>query len=91
MNLTHETYQSWRKDLIKLLKEFDKLYTTHIKSGYPEMNAIHMNAMKPLVNLMESNLNFHNLEQIEKKRKDVPKFRHEALEVKFCENFTTIC
>jgi hypothetical protein len=49
MNLNEGTWQSWRKDLIKILKEFDKLYCTHIKSGYVEMNAIHTNAMKPLV------------------------------------------
>jgi len=90
MTLTEESYQSWRKDLIKLLKEWDKLYVTHIKSAFIEMNAIHMSAMKPLVNLMESNINFHFLEQIEKK-KEVPKFRHEALETKFCEHLTIIC
>lgn len=79
MNLTHETYVSWKKELIKLLKEWDKLYVKHMKSGYIEMNNIHMTAMKPLTNLLESNLNFHYLELIEKK-KEVPSFRHEALE-----------
>lgn len=34
MNLSETTYQTWRKELIKLLKEFDKLYVKHIKSGY---------------------------------------------------------
>lgn len=82
MQLTHETYISWKKDLIKMLKEWDKLYMKHTKSGYVEMNNIHMSAMKPLTNLLESNLNFHYLELIEKK-KDVPSFRHEALEEKF--------
>lgn len=90
MQLTHETYISWKKDLVKLLKEFDKLYVKHIKSGFVEMNAIHMNAMKPLTELLESNLNFHFLELIAKK-KDVPKFRHEALEEKFCGHLTKIC
>jgi len=28
---TQDTLNSWRKDLIKLLKEFDKLYVQHIK------------------------------------------------------------
>lgn len=41
-----------------------------------------MTAMKPLTDLMESNLNFHYLEQLEK-NKDIPSFRHEALETKF--------
>lgn len=62
MNLNENTYQTWRKDLIKLLKEFDKLYVKFVKSGYIVMNNIHTTAMKPLVNLMESNLNFYFLE-----------------------------
>lgn len=90
MQLTHETYISWKKELIKMLKEFDKMYLKHIKNGYIEMNNIHMTAMKPLTNLLESNLNFHYLELIEKK-KEVPSFRHEALEEKFCEHFTRVC
>lgn len=90
MQLTHETYVSWKKDLIKLLKEWDKLYVKHIKSGYVEMNGIHMAAMKPLTDLLESNLNLHYLEQIEKK-KEVPSFRHEALEEKFAAHLTRVC
>lgn len=54
------------------------------------MNQIHMTAMKPITNLLESNLNLHYLELIEKK-KDVPSFRHEALEEKFCEHLTRVC
>jgi hypothetical protein len=90
MQLTHETYISWKKELIKMLKEWDKLYIKHIKSGFVEMNAIHMSAMKPLTNLLESNLNLHYLELIMKK-KEVPAFRHEALEEKFIEHSTRIC
>lgn len=54
------------------------------------MNVIHMTAMKPLTDLLESNLNFHFLEQLEK-TKDIPNFRHEALEIKFQEHLTTLC
>eukprot|EP00347_Sterkiella_histriomuscorum_P002631 403367399 len=90
MQLTHETYISWKKELIKMLKEFDKMYLKHIKNGYIEMNQIHMTAMKPLTNLLESNLNFHYLELIEKK-KEVPSFRHEALEEKFSDHLTRVC
>jgi hypothetical protein len=49
-----------------------------------------MSAMKPLTDILESNLNLHYLEQIEKK-KDVPPFRHEALEEKFSGHFTRLC
>ena len=90
MTFKPDNYISWRKDLIKLLKDWDRLYLKHIKSGYIEMSAIHSKAMKPLTDLLESNLNFTYLENIEKK-KEVPKFRHEALETKFCEHTTTVC
>ena len=76
--------------MIKHLKEWDKLYVKHMKGGYIEMNVIFTTAMKPLTDLLESNLNFHYLEQLEK-TKDIPSFRHEALETKFIEHFTTIC
>ena len=62
----------------------------HIKSGYVEMNLIHTSAMKPLTDLLESNLNLYYLEQIEKK-KDIPSFRHLALEEKFSGHLTRVC
>ena len=66
------------------------MYVKHIKSGYLEMSVIHSRAMKPLTDLLASNLNFTYLENIEKK-KEVPSFRHEALETKFCEHLTIVC
>jgi predicted small metal-binding protein len=41
MNCTYETMTSWKKELVKRLKDWDKLYMNHIKKTYPEMNAIH--------------------------------------------------
>lgn len=55
MQLNFETYIRWKKDLVDHLKEWDKLYMKHIKSGYIEMNVIHTAAMKPLAILLESN------------------------------------
>jgi phage regulator Rha-like protein len=74
MQVTPETYVSWKKDLIKKFKELDKMYMTHVKTTHVELNTMHTNAMLPLTNLLESNLNFHYLEVIAKK-KDVPNFR----------------
>lgn len=79
MSLTADSYTSWKKELVKFLKDFDKLYVKHIKSGYVEMIAIHTKAMQPIVELMSSNYNFHALEQMEKKHNDLPSFRKEAL------------
>ncbi len=57
-----DSYQTGKKDLIKMLKEFDKNYTKHIKSGYVEMNTIHTAAMQPLLDMLTSNFNMNALE-----------------------------
>ena len=54
------------------------------------MNAIHTQAMKPLSELLESNRNFHFFEELMKK-KELPKFRYEALEEKFIGHMTKVC
>lgn len=82
MERTFETYQGWKKELIKFCKEFDKNYVKHMstKGAYAEMNVLHTTAMKPLVQLTEANLNFHLLELMIKDKKQVPEFRIIALE-----------
>ena len=88
---TFETYTSWKKDFVKKLKEWDKMYVKHIKSAYGDMNTIHMTAMKPLLDLITANENFHNLEVMIKQKKEVPQFRHIALEEEFCKFLTGVC
>ena len=39
--------------------------------------------MKPLMDLIVSNLNFYNLENMIEKGEDVPDFRYNALETEF--------
>lgn len=91
ISLNADSYTTWKKDLIKLLKEFDKLYVKHIKSGFVEMNAIHQQAMRPLLDIMTSNFNLNALEQLETKGQDLPVFRKEALNEKFCQHLTRLC
>ena len=93
MERTYETYQGWKKELIKFLKEFDKNYVKHMgsKGAYSEMNVLHTTAMKPLVQLTQANLNFHLLELMIKDKKEVPQFRILALEEQFCLKLTTVC
>ena len=58
------------------------------------MNTLHMSAMKPLNELIEANLNFHNLEQMIIKGNNgiaVPDFRKGALEEMFCQKLTKVC
>ena len=62
ISINSDSYLTWKKDLVKLLKEFDKMYVKHIKSGFVEMNAIHLSAMRPLIDMMTSNYNLNALE-----------------------------
>ena len=79
MNCAFDTYTTWRKDLITLLKEWDKCYVKHIKATYPEMSGHHTRAMQPLTDLVQANLEFYHLELMESNKKvysNVPAFRH---------------
>lgn len=58
MDLDMNTFNAWKKELVKKLKDWDKCYLKHQKSTYPEINKIHEAGMKPLVDLMKSNTNF---------------------------------
>lgn len=91
--MTFDTYLSWKKELVKMCKEWDKLYVKHSskKGSYEEVNAIHENAMKPLMDLITANLNFHRLECMIKDKKEVPAFRYDALEFEFCRFMTGVC
>ena len=42
--MTFDTYQQWKKDLVKLCKEWDKFYVKHTskKGSYAEVNDIHV-------------------------------------------------
>jgi len=76
-------YNSWKKDFVKHLKEWDKCYVKHAKSTWPEMNSIHMTCMKPMTQLIDSNLNFQKLETMIKNHEETPEFRYKALEKEF--------
>ena len=93
MNITLnvDSYATWKKELVKMLKEFDKLYMKHIKSGFVEMNAIHQSALKPILEMMSSNYNLNALDQLENKKADVPLFRKEALQERFCQHLNRLC
>lgn len=91
MNCAFDTYQQWKKDLLKLLKEWDKLYVKHMKAIFPEMDKIHQQAMEPLNKLIDANVNYYRLEQMIKEKREVPIFRKNALELEFCNHFTVIC
>ena len=76
-----------------MCKEWDKFYVKHSsnKGTYNEINLIHETAMKPLIELITSNLNYHRLENMIKAKMDVPEFRQQALEFEYCRFMTDIC
>lgn len=90
-NLEVDNYVGWRKDCVKLLKEWDKIYLKHQKTANPDIVNIHNAAFKPLFELWEANLNFHNINQMIDQGKEVPVFRFEALEEQFVQKMTKIC
>jgi hypothetical protein len=79
------------KDLVKVLKEFEKLYNKHIKTTFVDMTAIHNQAMKPLSDLIKANTDYWKLENMIRTGEDVPEFRRFALETEFCKFQTGIC
>jgi len=64
-----DNWTSFRKDLIKALKDWDGKYLKHIKNTYPEINEIHKKSMKPILTLLDANRNFYLLEQMIEKEK----------------------
>lgn len=91
-DLSDENFMDEKKKLINKLKDFDKDYIRHMKKTHPEISEIIIEpAIGPLMNLLESNYNFHKLEELIKKKLDIPDFRFHALEDRFCEHLEIIC
>lgn len=90
-DMEEETFLDLKKKLINQLKTFDKQYVKHIKKTHPDVNSIVSDAITPLLELLESNYNFHKIEELMKKKHEIPSFRFKALEDKFCEHLEVIC
>lgn len=86
-----DDYLEKKKGLTTKLKEFDKQYVKHCKKTHPEVQEIINSAIEPVLNVLESNYNFHKLEEMMKTHTDIPAFRVSALENKFCEHMETVC
>lgn len=89
--LSAEDFMESKKKLITHLKNFDKQYMKHIKKTHPEVQEIISTAVQPLLDVLESNYEFHKLEELMKTNTEIPKFRHNALEDKFCGHLEIIC
>lgn len=84
-------FMDYKKKLVTKLKEFDKQYMKHIKKTHPDVQEIISAAIQPMLDILESNYNFHKIEELIKKGHEIPSFRFEALEDKFCEHMEVIC
>ena len=59
-----DNYVAWRKESVKLLKEWDKMYVKHEKTTNKELGAIQADAFLPLTDLWEANNNFYNINKL---------------------------
>ena len=57
-----------------------------MKGTHGELSGIIKEAMLPLSKILESNCNFDMLEKLMEKKKNLPQFRHLALETQFAEH-----
>ena len=53
--LDQDNYQSWKKELVKSLKDWDKMYVKHAKAINPEVVTIQMHAFEPLTQMWMAN------------------------------------
>lgn len=90
-DMEEENFQDLKKKLVNQLKLFDKQYLKHVKKTHPDVNIIVSSAITPLLDVLESNYNFHKLEELIKKKTEIPIFRFRALEDRFCEHMEIIC
>lgn len=81
--MEEDNYLELKKKLIVQLKAFEKQYMKHVKKTHPDVNVIISSAINPLLDLLESNYNFYKLEELIRKKHDIPVFRYNALEDRF--------
>lgn len=84
-DLDSNNYVAWRKEFVKSLKEFDKLYVKHEKTTNKEFMGYINEAFMPLTELWEANNNYYNLNKMVEAGVNVPEFRTKAVEDKFIE------
>ena len=90
-DVVKEDYIDTRKKLIGHLKSFEKQYMKHVKKTHPEVQEIIVSAITPFLDLLESNFNYHKIEELRKTGEDIPSFRFNALENKFCDHMEIVC
>ena len=86
-----ETWVAWRKESIKVLKEFDKMYIKHEKTTNKELGGYIAQSFLPLTDLWEANWNYFNICNMHAKGIEVPEFRFKAIEDQFILKMTRMC
>lgn len=61
MNLSADNYAAYRKETIKVLKEFDQKYINHEMTESKEIGLIHAEAFIPLTDLWEATNDYHKM------------------------------
>ena len=73
-SIDENNYLAEKKAFMVELKKFDKDYIKHKKNVHPEIDGFIQTAFIPLVNVLESNMEFHKLEKLIKNGAEVPDF-----------------
>lgn len=90
-DMEKEDYLETKKKLVGHLKNFEKQYAKHVKKTHPEVQDIITAAITPILDLLESNYNFHKIEELRKTGEEIPSFRFLALEDRFCDHMEIVC
>lgn len=90
-DLNAENWVSWKKETVKVLKEFEKMYQKHEKVTNKELGGYIALSFVPLTDCWDANWNYFNILKMINDGVNVPEFRFKAIEDKFIEKMTRLC
>ena len=90
-DLNSDTWVAWKKETVKSLKEFEKMYVKHEKVTNKELGGYIALSFIPLTDMWEANWNYFNILKLINDGQNIPEFRFKAVEDKFIEKMTRLC
>lgn len=90
-DLNMDDWVAWKKESVKTLKEFEKMYVKHEKVTNKELGGYIAISFIPLTDMWEANWNYFNIMKMIESGANVPDFRFKAVEDKFVEKMTRLC
>lgn len=90
-DLNADNWVQWKKESVKMLKEFEKMYQKHEKVTNKELGAYIASSFVPLTDAWDANWNYYNILKMINDGVNVPDFRFKAIEDKYIEKMTRLC